>query len=661
MLPQLGNFLLYLALFTSAYAVIAAILAAKTRRMGLILSTERAVLTGFVLCLSAMAILEVLFLTDRFDIYYIATHSSRDLPTGYKFTAVWSGMQGSLLLWALILSGFIFFAVIKTRAFRGPLASYATAIMSFTLVFFLALICIHENPFVTMPRALPDGTGMNPLLVHPVMAIHPPMLYHGYVGFTVPFAFAMAALLSRQIDEEWIRTTRRWTLLAWFFLGTGQLLGGKWAYVVLGWGGYWGWDPVENAALLPWLTGTAFLHSVMIQEKKGMLKIWNMVLIIATYTLCIYGTFLTRSGVVSSVHAFAQSPIGPWFGVLVVLIVIFSSLLLVSRLDLLKTKTQYESPISREGGFLLNNLLFLTATFAVFWGVMFPVISEAVTGDKITVGPPYFNTVMVPIGLLLLVLTGIGPLLAWRRTSGKSLRKHFTGSSILGLICGIVAIALGVRDIYAIISFLFCGFVTGTIITEFHRGARARGSSSGESYLRAVVNLTRRNRRRYGGYIIHFGVVLLFIGFTGNAFNKDSQVELKYMESTDIGPYTLTYEGITESTNPLTWDIVAQLGVYKHGQRLGTMWPHQKVYYKRQDQQTTTEVAIRSNLREDLYALYQGVDMRDGEEVALFHLYINPLVMWVWIGAWIITIGTIVVMWPDKREKQALQMREAMA
>ncbi|MDP6040453.1 MAG: cytochrome c biogenesis protein CcsA, partial [Candidatus Latescibacteria bacterium] len=325
MLPQLGNFLLWLALFTSAYAVIAAISAGKTHRTDLTLSAERAVFASFVLCLGAIGVLEYLFLADRFDVHYVATHSSRDLQTGYKITALWSGMQGSLLLWAFTLSGFMFFAVIKTRVFRGPQASYATAIMAFTLVFFLALIGVHENPFATLPRAWPDGSGMNPLLVHPAMAIHPPMLYLGYVGFIVPYAFAMAALLSKQVDEEWIRTTRRWTIVPWFFLGTGQLLGGKWAYVVLGWGGYWGWDPVENAALLPWLTGTAFLHSVIIQEKKGMLKVWNMALIILTFTLCIYGTFLTRSGVVSSVHAFAQSPIGPWFGGFVALIVVFSS------------------------------------------------------------------------------------------------------------------------------------------------------------------------------------------------------------------------------------------------------------------------------------------------------------------------------------------------
>ena len=652
MLAQLGNFALYLALFTSVYVAIAAVIAGRTRRFDLTLSTERAAYATFALCLLAFIALEILFLTDSFNIHYVATHSSRDLPTFYKFTALWSGMQGSLLLWAFVSAAFLFFAVIKTRAFRGPMVSYATSLIALNLVFFLALICAHENPFDLMHFTPPDGTGMNPLLVHLAMAIHPPMLYLGYVGFIVPYAFAMAALLSRQVDEEWIRTTRRWTIVAWFFLGTGQLLGGTWAYVVLGWGGYWGWDPVENAALLPWLTGTAFLHSAIIQEKKGMLKVWNMVLIILTFALCIFGTFITRSGIVSSVHAFAQSPIGPWFGFYVAVIVIFSALLLYSRLDLLKSKNQYESPISREGGFLLNNLLFLTATFAVLWGVMFPMISEAVTGDTITVGPPYFNAVMVPIGLLLLLLTGVGPLLAWRKTSGKSLRKHFTGSSIFGLLCGIVLAVLGVRDIYALISFAMCGFVTGTIVAEFHRGAKARGSSADESYVMALVNLTRRNRRRYGGYIVHFGIVLLFIGFTGNAFNKNLEVELGYLESATLGPYTLTYEGVSETINPLTADIVAQVGVDKHGQRLGTLWPHQKVYYKRQDQQRTTEVAIRSDLREDLYVLYQGIDTRDGKEVALFHFYINPLVMWVWIGAWVLTIGTIVAMWPDQRDRQ---------
>ena len=647
-MADLGNFFIWLTLITSLYGVVAAALAGRTRRIDLTLSAERAVYASFGLLLLAFAILEYLFLNDRFDVHYVATHASRDLPTPYKFTALWAGMEGSLLLWAFVLSGYSFFAVRMSRRFRGPLASYATAVLAAVQVFFTGLIAIYENPFKPLGFTPADGQGMNPLLVHPYMQIHPPMLYLGYVGLVVPYAFAMAALISRQPNEDWIRTTRRWTILPWVFLGTGQLLGGKWAYVVLGWGGYWGWDPVENAALLPWLTGTAFLHSVMIQEKKGMLKVWNMVLIILTFTLCIYGTFLTRSGVVSSVHAFAQSPTGPVFFGFVVAIILFSTYFLKTRLGLLKSRNEYESPISREGGFLLNNLLFLTATFAIFWGVMFPVISEAVTGSKITVGPPFFNTVMVPIGLLLLALTGIGPLLAWRKTSGKSLKRHFTASSIFGLLCGVTAFVLGVRDVYALISFTLCGFVVGTIITEFHRGARARRSSSGESYLTALCTLAGRNRRRYGGYIVHFGVVLLFIGFTGNAFNKETEAALKYGESMDVGTYRLVYEGTSESQNPLTVVVQTQLGVYRNNRRLGTMWPEQHVYYKRQDQQRTTEVAIRSTPREDLYVLYEG---QNQEGTAFFRAYVNPLVMWVWIGAWVLTLGTIVAMWPDRREK----------
>ena len=648
---ELGHFLVWFGLITAAFAAVASTLAGKTRRMDLILSSERAVYATFGLCLVAFGLLEYLFMTDSFEVRYVASHSSRDLPFVYKLTALWSGMEGSLLLWAFVLSAFGFAAALKMRKVRGQLASYAMAVMSVVQVFFMAMVAIYENPFVGLGFTPADGQGMNPLLVHPAMAIHPPMLYLGYVGFTVPYAFAMAALLSRKVEDEWIRSTRRWTIVPWFFLGTGQLLGGKWAYVVLGWGGYWGWDPVENAALLPWLAGTAFLHSVMMQEKKGMLKVWNMALIILTFTLCIYGTFLTRSGVVSSVHAFAQSPIGPMFFGFVLVIIVFSTYLLWSRLSLLKSKNEFESPLSRESGFLFNNLLFLAATFAVFWGTMFPVISEAVTGTKITVGPPFFNKVMTPIGLILLLLTGVGPLLAWRRTSAASLRRHFLSTGLFGFLCGVASYLLGIREIYALISFALCGFVFATIVSEFHRGAKARGSSSNESYLTALVNLTRRNRRRYGGYIVHFGVVLIFVGFTGNAFNQQKEVELKHGESVELGKYRLVYEGVSESVNPLTAVIQAQLGVYEGDSRLGTMFPEQHVYYKRQDRQRTTEVSIRSTLQEDLYALYQGLDTTDGEESALFHIHLNPLVMWLWIGAWVLTVGTIVAMWPDKRDR----------
>jgi cytochrome c-type biogenesis protein CcmF len=653
-MADLGYYLIWLSLVVTAYAVVVSVLAARTGRTDITLSAEHAVTATFALTLAAAGVLEYLFLADRFEVYYVATHSSRDLPTLYKVTAIWSGMEGSLLFWALVLSGYSYFAVRRARRFRGPLSSYAAAVLSAVHLFFVGVIALHENPFrlisdverVPFGFAPSDGQGMNPLLVHPVMAVHPPILYFGYVGFAVPYAFALAALITRRVEEEWLRITRNWTIMSWFFLGAGQLLGGKWAYVVLGWGGYWGWDPVENAALLPWLTATAFLHSVIIQEKKGMLKVWNMVLIILTFTLCIYGTFLTRSGIVTSVHSFARSPVGPTFLLFVLAIIAVSAYFLLTRLKLLKSRNEYESPVSREGGFLLNNLLFLGATFAVLWGVMFPVLSEAVTGEKISAGPPYFNSVMVPIGLLLLLLTGVGPLLAWRRTSGRSLRRNFTAPVLFGLFSGAVASVLGVREAYALISLALCGFVTATIVLEFHRGARARGSSSGEPYPVALWKLAARNRRRYGGYIVHLAVVFMFVGFTGNAFNKEAEGHLKEGEWMEVGRYRLVYEGFSESVNPLTAIIKAQLGVYQGDTRLGTMWPHQLVYHKREDKQRTTEVAIRSSLREDLYVVYEG---QNKEGRAFFRAHVNPLVAWVWIGSVVLVLGTLVVMWPERR------------
>lgn len=653
-IPEVGHFLLYLAFALSVYATVASLGAARSRRMDMTVSSERALASTFGLIAVAFLILEYLFLTDRFDVYYVAKASSRDLHTGYKATAIWSSMEGSLLLWSLVLAAYSFFAVRKMAQTRGPMSSYAMSVLGATQVFFLGVVLFMENPFlyisdienVPVGFAPPDGQGMNPLLVHPAMAIHPPILYAGFVGFVVPFAFAIGALASRHLDGEWIRTTRRWALVPWFLLGVGQLLGGKWAYVVLGWGGYWGWDPVENAALLPWLTATAYVHSVMIQEKKGMLKIWNMVLILMTYTLCIFATFLTRSGVVSSVHTFAQSPIGPWFLGAVIVIASGSGLLLFLRYDMLKSETHYDSPVSREGGFLLNNLLFLGAMFAVLWGTMFPIISEAVTGSKITVGPPFFNTVMIPIGLVLMLLTGVGPLLAWRKTSTASLKRHFTVPTAVGLVTMAGCAAFGMRDVYAIISFGLCAFVTVTIFSEYHRGAMARGSSAGEPYLQALWTLFGRNKRRYGGYIVHFGFVLLFVGFTGNAFNQQTEVSLTKGESFDLGGYRLVYEGYDEVQNPLTVVIETQLGVYAGEKRLGTLFPEQHIYYKRQDQQRTTEVAIRANLREDLYVLYEG---QNQQGQAFFTAYLNPLVAWVWIGCWVMTFGMVVVIWPDKK------------
>lgn len=643
-MAELGSFAVMAAFGVALYTLFTGAIGGKSRRHEMIVSAENGVLATFGLLLLASACLVYLFVTKDFQVKYVAMHSSLDLRFPYSVAAFWSGMEGSLLLWALILSAYAFAITLINRKRRGALTSYAHAVLAGVMAFFTGVISFFENPFARLDFVPADGQGLNPLLIHPAMAIHPPTLYLGYVGFAVPFAFAMAALLSREMEEGWIRATRRWTLFPWFCLGAGQLLGGKWAYVVLGWGGYWGWDPVENSAMMPWLAGTAFLHSVMIQEKKGMLKVWNMALIILTFALCIYGTFLTRSGVVSSVHAFAQSEIGPLFFGLVALTVLFSGYLLWDRRGLLKSRNVFESAVSRESGFLLNNVMFLGATFAVFWGTMFPVLSEWVTGTKVTVGAPYFNKIMVPIGLILMALTGVGPLLAWRHTSGKSLLRHFSVSILIGLATAVGLLTGGVREVYALISLALCAFVTATILSEFHRGALARRSSSGESYLGALKTLTFRNKRRYGGYVVHFGIVLLFVGFTGTAFNAEMDAKLRPGESAQIRDYVLTYKGQSQEQNDSVIDIRAWVGVRKDGEMLGTMKPGILVYYKRPDQQRATEVSIFSTLREDLYAILEG----QGEDgVAFLRIHVNPLVTWVWIGGFIMTFGTIIVMWPD--------------
>ena len=643
-MAELGSFSVMMAFAVAIYTVVTGAIGGRTLRNEWIVSAENGITASFVLILLASVSLGYLFQIKDFQVRYVAMHSSMDLSFPYTVAAFWSGMEGSLLLWVFVLSAYGVVISGVNRRRRGALSSYSHAILATVMVFFLGVIVFFENPFQTLDFIPEDGQGLNPLLIHPVMAIHPPMLYLGYVGFSVPFAFAMAALLSGEMDEGWIRATRRWTIFPWFFLGTGQLLGGKWAYVVLGWGGYWGWDPVENSALIPWLVGTAFLHSVMIQEKKGMLKIWNMVLIILTYTLCIYGTFLTRSGVVSSVHAFAQSEIGPLFLGFVFLTLLFSGFLLWRRRAMLKSRNVFESPISRESGFLLNNLMFLGAAFAVFWGTMFPVISEAVTGSKVTVGAPYFNKIMVPIGLVLMALAGIGPLLAWRHTSRKSLIRHF---SIPALFCVATAgglLAWGIRDVSALISFGLCSFVTVTIVSEFHRGALARMSTSGESYGQAIKGLTLRNKRRYGGYVVHFGIVLLFIGFTGSVFNAEVDAKLKPGESIQLRRYHLTYKGSSGEQNESTIDRRAWVEVKRDGELLGTMKPGILTYYKRSDQQRVTEVSIVSTLQEDLYMIFEG---QGDDDVAFLRIHVNPLVAWVWIGGIVVTLGTIIVMLPD--------------
>src|ERR1700691_2437406 len=552
-MSQIGSFALLLALALSAYSFLAGIMALaregpSSARLGE--TARRAGIASFAIVLLAAAVLVTAAFQDNFSIAYIFHHSNRDLPAPYKFAVLWSGQEGSLLFWSLLLSAYGL--VLRLRYKTDPrLFAHASVIIAAVQVFFLLLLNFAANPFGVMQGALPnDGNGLNPLLQYPEMVIHPPMLYLGYVGFTVPFAFALGALAMRYPGEKWIHITRRWTMVTWGFLTCGIFLGMHWAYSVLGWGGYWGWDPVENASLMPWLTGTAFLHSVMMQEKRGMMKSWNVWLIFSTFMLAILGTLLTRSGLVSSVHAFAQSAIGTWFWVFLVITLAVCLFTYILNRDHLKTEHKLESLVSRESSFLFNNLVLLAACFTVLWGTLFPVLSEYVQGNRVTVSAPVYNRVAVPIGVFLLFLTGIGPLLAWRSTSMKSIRRNCVLPGIVALVVAIAVIPLGVHPwtifttdeqgaFYAWITFTMAAFVATAIFAEFFRGAKVIQGKSGQNLLASMVQLTRRNTRRYGGYIVHFGIVLIFIGIGGQAFNQTHEQTMNYKDSFSLGPYRL--------------------------------------------------------------------------------------------------------------------------
>ncbi len=485
----------------------------------------------------------------NFSMAYVVAHSNRDLAPFYKVAALWSGQEGSLLFWSFLLSIYVISVLITYRNKNGELMPYVGVVLAGVQIFFLTLNNFVENPFKTLaaanasgalePFTRMDGNGLNPLLQYPEMVIHPPNLYSGYTGFTIPFAFALAALLARYPGEKWIHLTRKWTMIAWCFQSVGILLGAHWAYAVLGWGGYWGWDPVENASLLPWLSGTAFLHSVMMQEKRGMMKVWNVWLVFCTFLLCILGTFLTRSGIVSSVHAFANSQIGPWFvGFMALTLCVCFAAYFINR-DYLKSENVLDSVVSRESSFLFNNLLFLVACIAVLSGTLFPVFSEWFTSNRISVGAPFFNKVMIPIGLAILFLTGVGPLLAWRRTSAESLKRNFLWPTIFGIISGALALLLGYRDSFSAVCLFLCGFVAWAVVLEFYRGAKVIAARSSVNLIVACQELAMRNTRRYGGYVVHFGMVLIFIGLAGAAFNTDVQKAMNLGDSMQVGPYKL--------------------------------------------------------------------------------------------------------------------------
>ena len=649
---DIGYFALCLSLAAGGYATLASILGAHRNHEGLIRSGENAALAVCGLYTVSVAGLWYAILTHDFEVQYVAENTNRAQPFQYVVASLWGGQNGSILFWGWILSLYTAAVVLLNRHRYRALMPYTVAVLGASCFFFALLNIYAADPFRRLPFTPLDGSGLNPILQHPYMAIHPPMLYAGMVGMTVPFAFGIAALASRRLDNSWLYAMRRWLLIPWMFLGAGLLLGGKWAYVELGWGGYWGWDPVENASLMPWLAATALLHSVMIQERKGMLKVWNMVLLFFTFGMTIFGTFLTRSGIVSSVHAFAQSNVGPYFVTFLVLIVAGSAVLLVTRLDHLKAEHRLESFASRESAFLLNNWILLALLFAVLWGTLFPVISEAFTGDKITVGAPFFDRVSVPMGLVLLFLTGAGPLFAWRRTSIESLRRNFGIPGVCGLLALGLAAALGVRGLYPLVSLTLCGFVAGSVAFEFARGIAARQRTSGETLLTASARLLAKSRRRYGGYLVHVSIVLLFVGFTGKAFTSEREIVLEPGESARIGEYTATLETLAFGDDPNRSVQAAAVGLERNGRFLATLVPERHFY--KTAEQNTTEVAIYSRWLEDFYLIMVGPSSDLAS--AKFQIYVNPLVACVWLGAALLVVSALWTMWPSARDRRMARL-----
>ena len=655
-----GSFTLLLAFVCAIYALVGGIAAIITRHPLLVKSTRQAGMATCVLIFIATFSLEYLLFSDNFSQAYVVSHSNRDLSTFYKIAALWAGQEGSLLFWSFLLSIYVLSVLIAYRNKNGELMPYVGVVLAGVQTFFLTLNNFVESPFKTLatvnangllePFTRMDGNGLNPLLQYPEMVIHPPNLYSGYTGFTIPFAFALAALLARYPGEKWIHLTRKWTMIAWCFQSVGILLGAHWAYAVLGWGGYWGWDPVENASLLPWLSGTAFLHSVMMQEKRGMMKVWNVWLVFCTFLLCILGTFLTRSGVVSSVHAFANSNIGPWFVGFLGLTLLVCLIAYVKNRDYLKSENVLDSMVSRESSFLFNNLLFLIACIAVLSGTLFPVFSEWFTNNRISVGAPFFNKVMIPIGLAILFLTGVGPLLAWRKTSADSLKRNFGLPLVVAVLSAVAAFGLGYRDSASLLCLFLCGFVTWTIVMEFYRGAKVIAARTGMSMMMGAHELAMRNTRRYGGYVVHFGMVLVFIGLAGAAFNTEVQKGMNLGESMKLGPYVLVLQSAdTKAEKNYTAQRMI-VEVLKDNKQIMMLYP-EKRQFQGTEQAAGTMVAIYSTLREDLYVVYAGMD--PDTNLPVIHAFLNPLVKWIWLGGVWVVMGTLLALMPNRRAQLA--------
>src|SRR5277367_4461806 len=633
-MPQLGNLALAIALILAVYSIVANIYGARRNSPDFVVSARHALWAMCAMVTIAMLVLWSALLRSDFSLEYVASYSSTTLPTVYKITSLWGGQQGSLMFWTWLLSIFTSIAAFQNRRRNPEIAPYALAVLAGVAIFFLMMLNFVTRPFDLLATVPAEGSDLNPLLQNYWMAIHPPSLYTGYVSATVPFAFGAAALITGKLDDGWIRSTRRW------------------ANEVLGWGGYWAWDPVENAAFMPWLVMTAYLHSVMIQERKDMLKVWNLSLIGLAFGLTLFGTFITRSGVISSVHSFTQSGLGPYFLSFLITVTLAYSALLIFRSRQLRSPAEFESYLSREAAFLFNNLMLVGIAFAVFWGTIFPVLSEAVRGVKITVGPPFFNRVNGPLALGLVALMGIGPLIAWRRTTAGNLARSFAAPVVIGVATGIVVAAEGIRQWYVLTAFSLAAFVIGTVLVEFRRGVSARRHMVAEPRARALVNLVAKNNRRYGGYIIHVGVIVAFVGIVGSSFFRtEVKKSVHAGESFKIGSYTLRFQGLDEKDTPHLESATALVEVLRDDGREITLMEPAKLFFKR-PQQPATKVAIHSTPVADLYVVLAGID--DNGQTATFEVFLTPLVFWLWAGGVLMVLGTVVVMWPNVRERTAI-------
>ncbi|MDX1493608.1 MAG: heme lyase CcmF/NrfE family subunit [Longimicrobiales bacterium] len=667
----LGEFALWISLPVAAWGMVLGYAGGRTQRGDLVLSAERSIYAVFGLLIIASLGVSAAFLGDKFEYWYIASYSNRDLELFYKVTGLWAGQRGSLLFWALLVGLFASICVFTNRNKNREFMPYVAGVLQTILLFFVVVLLFADvNPFERLDFVPADGQGLNPQLQNYWMTIHPPTLYLGFTSFTIPFAFAVAALLNGRLDARWIQLTRRWILTSWLFLSVGLVFGMRWAYEELGWGGYWFWDPVENASLLPWLTATAFLHSIQIQENRGMLKVWNMSLVLMTFLLTIFATFLTRSGLIESVHSFAQElKIAYIFLSFMGVTLAACVVLILYRLPQLRTENQIESFLSRESAFLFNNLLLLGAAFSVMWGTMFPLISEGITGQQISVGPPFFQKVNFPIGLVLLALVGIGPVIAWRRATKRNLQKNFSTPVVVGLVTGVVLWILGARHELALVTWSISAFVLTVIFTEFWKGTKARARIEGEGYALAFIHLVTRNRRRWGGYMVHIGFVMMCIAFAGAAYNTDNRFNVEPGDVVEVTSpfghtYQLTYEGLSMVLNRgqrnLLWQAIATVSVAQDGESVGILTTEKRQYTNR-NTQPMTEVGIRSIIQEDLYLILSALNDPNGALRADpgaqgidLQVLIKPLVGWIWIGCLMLAIGTIIALWPSVDRKRAV-------